>query len=372
MGFLLSACIKEYKPEISRNEINKYVVFGQLTNEEGFQEVTVSYSSTVGDPKFIPVKNCVVIISDDKGNQYTLTEYQSGYYHVWMPQSSLTAGTAYKVDVTTKPGDHISSAFDLMPMVPEIDSVYYQLKDIPTNDPDNPLKGIQFYIDYNGAGTNSTFVKWDLTETWEYHATYPITFYFDGAYHQVDPPDYSKKVCWSTVKLDNIFTLSTQNLVENKYKMFPLHFIDNHTARLAYGYSLLIRQLSLSENAYIYWDQVRINHTNGNGMYQQQPLAVKGNMVNLSKPDDEVLGYFNASSVKSKRIFVNHPESLNMDFSDFCGGPVKMELGWADGASPSNPVYLIFVDGSLKVLDNTCCDCLLIGGTNVKPDFWPN
>ncbi len=368
----MPACIKSYFPDISSNEINKYVVMGQITDQEGFQEVSISLSSPVGEPKFIPVKNCSVIVTDDKGNYYVLDEYKSGYYHVWMSQSSITPGTAFKIDITTSDGTQISSAYDRMPIVPEIDSVYFIRKDIPTNNPNNPQKGIQFYVDYNGNSLNSPYVMWVLEETWEYHTAYPITYYFDGSYHEMSPPDYSRHICWKTLTVDNVFTLSTKDLVDNKYKMFPLHFVDNKTSRLAYGYSLLIKQLAISEAAYHYWDQIRINHCNPSGLYQQQPLAVKGNLENKTRPEDEILGYFNASSVRSKRLFIPPLVNLEMDYTDFCSGPQPMRRGWKDGASPSNPVYLVVIEGSMLVLDDLCCDCRLQDGKNVKPDFWPN
>ncbi len=372
IGILFSSCVKSYQPDINSNETNNYVVLGQLTNQEGFQEVSISKAASVGAPKVLPVKNCTVYILDDKGNTYMMNEYSSGIYHVYMSQSDLQAGTSYQLDIITKDGTEIISSFDKMPEVPDVDSVYFLRKDIPTNNPGYPTKGIQFYIDYNGSSSGSPYVKWDLEETWEYHTEYPIEAYYDGSTHYLTPYDYTRHICWKTTVVDDIFTLSTQNLGGNKYKMFPLHFVDNHSSRLAYGYSLLIKQLSLSQAAYIYWDKVRINHNSNGGLYQQQPLTIKGNLVNKTRPNEEVLGYFNASSVKTKRIFVQNVAGLDMDFSNFCGGPMKLEIGWQEGGTPEHPIYLVVVDNSYMWVDEFCVDCLLQKGINVKPNFWPN
>jgi archaellin len=289
-----------------------------------------------------------------------------------MPQFSLQAGNDYQIEVFTKNGTHLTSSFEKMASAPEIDSVYYERKDIVNNNPSFPTKGIQFYIDFNAGSSNSPYVKWDLEETWEYHTEYPMEVIYDGSWNFIVPYDYSRKVCWKTTTVDEIFTLSTQNIQSSSYRKFPLHFVDNHSSRLAYGYNLLITQSALSESAYQYWDKIRINQHNTGGLYQQQPLAVRGNMQNLTRPDEEVLGYFSASAIKTKRIFVSNVPDLEMDYWNFCSGAMDLVQGWNDGASPATPIYLVYVEGSLKVVDEFCVDCLLQSGTNIKPDFWPN
>ena len=365
-------CVKPYDPELSPSEVFKYVVVGQVTDQEGYQEVTVSRASSLGNPKFIPERYSIVYLLDDKGNQKLMEEYSPGHYRVFLTKPEVMPGTSFMVDIYTRNGTHLTSAYEKMAPAPEIDSVYYQRKDVVTNNPSFPRKGIQFYIDFKAGNSSSPYVKWDLEETWEYHTEYPVEAYFDGSMHYVTPYDYSRKVCWKTVAVDEIFTLSTQNIQNSFYRKYPLHFVDNQTSRLAYGYSLLIRQQSLTESAYQYWDKIRINQHNTGGLYQQQPLAAKGNMHNLTRPDEEVLGYFSASAVNTKRIFVSNVPDLEMDYWNFCGGPMDLVQGWQDGASPATPIYLVFVEGSLKVVDEFCVDCLLQNGTNVKPDFWPN
>ena len=368
-GFTLTTCIKPYQPEIKTSEQNKLVVTGSVTNQEGYQRITVSRVSSINDPKFIPVNNCVVVVSDNQGNSFTAQQTGPGAYDVWMSQTDLVPGRSYRVEVLFNDGTSIISAYDQMPQVPAVDSLYYLRKDVPTTDPGNPLKGIQFYVDYYGGDNYSPFVMWELEETYEYHTVYPITVYFDGSFHTVDPPDYSKMVCWKTNHLNEIFTLSTAHVSNNQYKAFPLNYVDNRSQRLAYGYSLLVKQTGLSEAAYNYWDKVRINQGNSNGMFLQQPFSVKGNLSDANDPGREVLGFFSAVSVKSKRIFVRPVPGLELDYDTFCSGPQKIELGWNDVAD--YPIYFTYVGTSLKILDNTCVDCLLMSGINVKPDFWP-
>lgn len=369
---MLQSCIIPYEPHIDSKDINKYVVSGQVTDHSVYQTVSVSMASPIGDPQFIPVSGCYIRIFDQKGNEFEMQESEVGIYKVKIDSNYLIPGNSFKVEILTTNGTSIESDFDRMSKCPEVDSVYYARKDLLSNSPRQDTKGIQFYLDLDGGNIDSRFFKWEVFETWEYHAEYPREWFYDGSVHHIFPPDYSRKVCWSTELVKNIYTLSTENLIENKYDMFPLNFVDNHTSRLMYGYSLLINQFAMSEAAYSYWDQMRINSSEQGGLYEKQPLSITGNLHNNTNPDQEVLGYFSASSVKSKRIFVRNVENLELDFPAICN-PFSPRYGFREINPSDYPTFLMGdEDGWRMVFLNTeCVDCLTLGGTNIKPDFWP-
>ncbi|MDP1621303.1 MAG: DUF4249 domain-containing protein [Bacteroidales bacterium] len=368
----LSACIKSFDPVIDASAENKYVVSGRVTDAEGWQEVEVSLTSPIGSPKFIPVTGCQVSILDDKGNDFTLNEWEPGKYQVWMGHEYLIPGTSYQVKVTTPGGEELVSGFDKMSKGPPLDSVYYSINDIPTADPTINLNVMQFYVDLQAEGDYSHFYKWDVVETWEYHAALPAEYYFDGSHHKIVPPDYTNKVCWTTGLAKNVFTISTKSLAQNKYEKYPLHSIDGRSSRLGILYSMLVRQLSISEEAYNYWEKLRINSNEQGGLYEKQPLAIKGNMMNLSKPEKDVLGFFYAASERSHRYFYQNVEGIELKFSNFCFESGLGRLGWKEFFWWEYPVYYYFNEvGALRILSYECIDCRKIGGTIVKPDFWP-
>ena len=111
-----------------------------------------------------------------------------------------------------------------------------------------------------------------------------------------------------------------------------------------YGYSLLINQFALSEAAFSYWDQLRINSVNQGGLYEKQPLSIKGNLHNNTNPDQEVLGFFSASSVKSKRIFVKAVKNFEFDFSTYCA-PDPLGFVGLKAIEPSEyPAFLMEIN----------------------------
>ena len=370
---IVTSCIIPYEPHISRKDINKFVVSGQVTNNNEYQTVSVSMASSVSDPQYIPVPGCYVRIQDKNGNEFLMEESEEGIYRVRIDKSYLHSGNSFKVDVLTPDGVSIESDFDTMSECPEIDSVYFMRRDLINKGPGRDIKGIQFYVNIDARNIDTRFFRWEIIETWEYHAAYHKEWYYDGTVHRIVPADYSRKVCWSTELIKNIYTLSTFNLIENRYQMFPLNFVGNRTSRLAYGYSMLISQFGMSEPAYSYWDQLRINSGEQGGLYEKQPLAITGNLHNKTHPDNEVLGFFSVSSVTTKRIFIKNVENLVLDFSTYCKPESPGRFGLREIDPSEYPAYLMknVLGQPLVILSITCVDCTKQGGTTIKPDFWP-
>jgi len=373
-GLVITSCITPYQPDISPEAVNKYVVFGQVNDNSEYHTVTISMASPVSDPQYIPVSGCAVRISDDKRNQFTMQESpaEPGVYRVYIDSQYLTPGKAFKIDISTPDGTAIESDFDRMPPCPEVGEVYYEFDEIISEFTGQPEKGIRFYTDLDAGDIQSRFFLWNVTETWEYRVDYPREWYYDGTVHHIYPPDYSRKVCWSTERIKEIYTLSTANLDANRYTKYPLNFVSSKTSRLIYGYSLLIEQSALSEEAYSYWDQMRINSTGLGGLYDRQPLSITGNLHDKTDPDKEVLGFFGASSVKSKRICISSVPDLPIEYVGYCT-PVPLKYGFSEILPSDYPAWLMGDKERyyMILLSDDCVDCLYYGGSNVKPDFWP-
>jgi len=371
---ILVTCVKPFDPQIKSNEENKFVVSGLVTDQEGWQEVEVSLSSPIESPEYIPVSGCLPVIRDNLGHEFPMDEYKPGHYRVWMSQEFLTQGTSYQLKVLTPDGEELESGFDMMHKGPPLDSVYYFLEDAPTPNPYLFYRGMQFYVDLNAEGDYSQYYKWDILETWEYRAAHPVEYYYDGSHHQVIPPDSTNRVCWITGLAKNVFTLSTKSLAQNIYDKYPLQFVDgHHSSRLGILYSFLVRQLALSDGAFNYWEQLRINSNTEGGLYEKQPLAIHGNIVNVTNPEKVVLGYFYAASESSRRYFYQDVEGIVLDFTDYCYESGLGRFGWKEFFKWEYPVYYYYNEfGIVRILNRECIDCRLLGGTTEKPDFWPN
>jgi hypothetical protein len=368
---ILSNCIEHYEPNIKGENGSKVVVSGEVINQPGYQMVSVSQASSIEKPEFIPLSGCIIEILDDLGNIFPLEEYEKGRYRVWIGEEMLQPGKAYCLSIITPSGDMITSAYDTMPECPEVDSFYYEREELPTNDPDKNIRGVQFYVDLARNDQDSRFYRWNLEETWEYHAQYPVEYYYDGKVNRVFPPDYTNKVCWSTEPVKSFFVLSMKDLTSNQYKRISLHFIDNTTTKLYIGYSVMLYQHAISESAFNFWEQLEINSVEHGNLYEKQPLPVVGNLTNLTYPDEDVLGFFGASSVNTKRIFIEGIKDMGIYYDSLCH-PTPLRRKWNEEYEPSNYPVNFYYDGyRIMVIDPMCVNCTLLGGTIEKPEFWP-
>ncbi len=367
------SCIKPFDPAIEEGNVNKLVVSGRITNQEGWQEVSVSLASPVQEAAYIPVSGCEVTVADNLGNHFQFDELAAGSYQAWIGHEYLVPGTAFMVTMKTPEGELIESAYDTLLAGAELDTVYYAIENRATSDPEFTDQVMQFYTDLQGTGSESRNYRWEITETWEYHSAHPKEYYYNGKTHQIIPPDYSTMVCWSNVVVRDVFLLSTEGLAENTYPGQPLHVIDGHTSRLGILYSILVKQQAITENTYHYFEVVRENSAGFGGLYEKQPFSIQGNLVNLTNPGKDVLGFFYACSESSKRYFYHDIEGLDLDFSNQCIESPLGALGWAEFSKLNYPVYYYFNDdASLRTLTDECVDCRLRGGTTTKPNFWPN
>lgn len=370
---IIGSCIKPFNPDINAEAVNKYVVEGSVSSIEGWQIVNVSKASDVSGAKHIPVNNCEVSIEDDLGQSFVLTQIEEGKYSVWMNSSDLVSGRSYMVKVLTPTRELLESAYDKMPEETEIGEVYFEITDVPTNDPEYTIHGIQFYTDFLADETDSKYYRWKMTETWEYHSEYPREFYYDETgLHQVSPPDYSNMYCWTTAVVNDVFTLSTVNLSQNALDRVPLNYVRNNTVQLKILYSLLSEQIALSEAAYNYWDKLSINLSQDGGLYTSQPLAVKGNIINTNNPQKEVLGFFQANSVSRSRLFVWPIDELELDIDPSCiiNG---LRFGFIEIPQSEYPAFIFSNNGvwQFATMVDDCVLCPVLGGVTEKPDYWP-
>lgn len=371
---LLGGCIFEYTPDIEGSS-NALVINGKVTDQEGYQYIEISRSFAPYDPDIDrPVKNFAVEIQDDEGNSFPGEEMEPGLYGCWMDQEYLVYGNKYRLMVTSSSGDQYTSEYDELLPCPDIDSITYEYQERQTQIPEVIEKGIQFFVNTDCSGEYAKNFRWEMEETWEYHAKYEIQAYYDGRFHESLPglASYDYYYCWQTARIRRIYTYSTQNLTSGRIRKYPLHYVNNQSERLRIKYSTLVKQYSLSPAAYRYWNILDQQSNQRGELYETQPAQIQGNIYPLKEGGEQALGLFYATSVKEKRILFRPAMDTwtpNCDPHDLTRDEL-MELLYA--YQPNQyPIYLIMVDfGVYEFADQDCFDCRLRGGTTEPPDFW--
>jgi hypothetical protein len=367
----LAGCIEPYSPNLHGEEENIYVVSGGVTSKEGYQIVSLSKAAPINQPIHIPITGGVLSIEDDQGHVFSMEEFSAGQYRVWIDQQLLHAGTSYRLHIMLSNGEEILSDYDMMHNCPVMDSVYYKRITMISPVTGANVEALQFYTDFHGDETDSRFYRWSAIETWEHHSPWPIQYFYDGKVNVVDPWDSSLRVCWITEPVAQVNTLSTANMVTNDFFMLPINYVDNTTTRLYIGYSVLITQHALSEPAYNYREQLRINNDHTGGLYEKQPLPVTGNLKNLSDPGKKVLGFFEVSGTSERRIFIDGIKDMGIYYDSICSPYPLDRLEWRPYTKADYPVYLVIYNNMRLLVDPHCVDCRKYGGVLEKPEFWP-
>jgi hypothetical protein len=176
------------------------------------------------------------------------------------------------------------------------------------------------------------------------------------------------RTCWHTAPVNNIFTYSTKYIDKPELVGFPINYVSTVNKTLSIRYSLLVSQLSISEQAFNFWDALRQQNIEKNNLYSQQPFQIRGNIKNVDNTEEPVLGYFTVAGVSKKRIFINRPPLIfhyDECTPDYEGMRfIRFEPG---------PINIVDIDGT-KAMGNSesCFDCRLEGGTLTPPPFWEN
>ncbi len=135
---------------------------------------------------------------------------------------------------------------------------------------------------------------------------------FEEVFQQTDtPPDGSEsKTCYVTqgigATVETTFdpTISGVSTIEN----LPI-FVNNIFFNYAEGNYFIALQQSLTPTAFTYFNSVSEVISREASIFNSPAGRLQSNFTNLDDPDDEVFGYFFATSIDTARIFVS-PETV--------------------------------------------------------------
>lgn len=371
LGILCTGCIDPFEPDIEEGNV-VMVIDGRLTDQEGVQTIRISTSSSYKSPEFIPVSGCVVRVEDESGLGITFLENDQGIYESELEPDFLEVGHAYKLHVVTPDERIYESEYDTLLACAPIDSLSYKLEVQGTSDPNVNFYGIRFFADMKGSEEESRNYMWTMEETWEYIAYHKIQYIWDGSVLQDYTPQlHGYKICYLTERLEKIQVGSSGFQGNNEIRQQPLHFVSNTSPRLQEQYSLLVRQHSLSYQAFLFWEKMKAQTGDTGGLFETQPSRTSGNISNINDPEEKVLGNFFVSQVKEKRITVSE------DF-DFPIVGFNCQLDTTSNPKDlgaENPVFMYSISimgrGPPYVYSfKECHDCTYRGGVTTKPDYW--
>lgn len=376
---LIVSCVEEFTVPntVSEKYESELVIQGRILSGEK-STFYLSMTSAFGDKEGAngsPMQDAEITIIGQNGYESELAEYDRLHDQYTINTISLPQNTLYAVKVILD-GETYQSVFQELQSSPEIDEITYK----------ENTDGISIHVSTHDAEDGRRAYMWTYEEDWEFHSSVNmfgmgLILYNNKIYQgtNVDNPYY---YCWGHNNSYNIYIYSTENLKENKVAEYKLFEIPRADIRISYIYSVLVKQWSLSDDAYNYFRIQKLYTEESSGLFTPMPAEIQGNVKCISNPDMKVRGYVLASTITSKRIFIyekdlNIPseyENCGIDIPDPMNGnwvrrwTENIDAGKAIATTPSGSLDL-----NSTLYYQKCFDCRTVeGSTKKRPYFWPN
>ncbi len=390
--FTLFRCIDPFYPKFEGYK-PLLVVDGLITNDNNSYVVKISQTKQSAESPTVMVSDATVSISDETGNVISLASSGNGIYRTDSLSFRGETGKSYRLHIKTIGGKEYESDSCTMLPVPAIDSIYFD-RDVQISGNQSVARpGVSIYLDTKQGIDDKYFLRWEFEEAWKFHIPLPKLYdYINESTILLIIPAYVKEYCYKYAKSGGILTGAILP-GEPVLKKQPVQFISTELSdRLSIRYSILIKQYSVSQEEYTYWNNLKqVNETQGD-IFGAQPFAVVSNIKNVNDPSEQVLGYFQVSAVEKKRKYIDFNETLKFNLPYFSYGCRKISKSPADYPSGFSPpptfdeIYAMFMSvdiytfiepiygasgdlAKLSFTTNECADCEKTG-TSKKPDFW--
>ena len=359
----MTSCITEFIPETEEQK-ELLVVEGLITDQPGVNIVKLSKSIPFGKKSEAKtLSGCIVSIADNAGNRFWLNEISPGTYVTDSVEFRGQKGRTYMLHITSVDGtivkNYESDPSEMIP-VPAIDSIYYEKLVIREDYLDfGGIDACQIYLNTHDPQNRCRYYRWDFDETWVLRLLWPV----------------EKIKCWVSDTSKNINIKSTAAFDESKIIRQPVNYISNTTDRLLRKYSISVNQYSLSEDEFVYWEQIQNITDQAGGLYDKIPASVSSNIFCVEDPDEKVLGYFSVSAKSSKRSFIQDGFSGIINQYPDCPSDTVYGEGeiWGLGISvwvlSDNPPSFWSPRRRILTDKKRCADCTT-RGTAKKPDYW--
>ena len=373
------SCVDEYTiPEETAIEYETEIVIeGRiLAGEESV--IHLSYTTPINsEEETTDILNAQVYVIGQNGYRSEAAEFDIEDDCYVIDTRTLENNTLYAVEVTVD-GDTYQSDFQPLLTSPEIDEVTWRENE----------SSVSIYVTTLAEQTDSRHFMWSFEEDWEIHAEVDMRGNYDliPIYKKEHYPDLTKTrnpylYCWMHDVSRHILLHSSANLSENQVKNVKLHEIGIEDIRISYIYSILVKQWSLSDDAYRYFSTMKQYTEIDDGLFAPILSDFQGNIRCISNPDKRAHGYVLASNVTTKRIFIYEEDFKHMRslYSEpFCLAKYDKDQPWGldpveEWLSPWVIMRNIRTQLDEVLYTWSCVDCRhTVGATKKRPDFWPN
>lgn len=365
---LIVSCVEEIPIE-SQGFEEAIVIEGTVTNELKQHQIKLSNVFAIDSTGPNPLSGASVMVTGN--SEYIFQETEPGIY-VSRDSFAAQPGVDYQLNIFVNGEEYESKPMQL----PGSSSI----GELEANRIDyRGENGVAITLNNQTSTGTANYYRYEYVETFKFNANYfkvNDLIIVDGEPIEV-PKQKEEYTCYRTNNSQEIILANTNSLSEDSVNDLLIKFIDSDNPGLSNRYSLLVKQYIISREAYTYYKILEELSGSDNVFSQSQPGFFAGNISNINNPEEKVIGYFDISSVSTKRTYFNYedfydPNSIRPRFVPYAA---------CEETLPSTATLLAQLEqgivkwssttpaGSFLVVPSRCVDCTLFG-SNEKPEFW--
>ncbi|MEO1260055.1 MAG: DUF4249 domain-containing protein [Bacteroidota bacterium] len=315
--FSLPACIDELNVETPDAQ-RLLVVEGFIDTNPGPHRIKLSRSAKYGsilDDAIQNETNATVWVRDEEGDQVFLSESTDGLYET-PTNFSAEVGKKYTLNITLNSGERYISTSEEVQAVPPIDEAI-----IVT---DAPFRlGAEAYARWQDPAGIDNFYLLEADGIYVLNSRPELFVARNPFGNPVPMPKDCCDRCYvSEFSVDTEIHLLKDNNSDGNVQTELAGFVPDDGRRFMERYMVAIKLSSLTKEAFQFLELIKEQLSIEGNIFDPPPAKIRGNMINLDNPDEDVIGYFRASAVSSDTIFVTGeelPDPLPIDqLNDDC------------------------------------------------------
>lgn len=299
-----SSCISDIDLQAPPDVDNLLAIQAQLT--KGEPHTFFANIAKVFDfgGQSAPIRVRRVTLANELGQELVIPNTDTEEYELTIPADSeefvIEDFMSFSLEVETSDGRIYTSTFEQLLPVPQVESLDVEII-TELVEQESIVGGLEQVERLQFSITSPATIP-NTNDLGRYRWT------FEEVYQQTDTPvDGSEpKTCYVTQGIGALVettfdpTIAGVNRIEN----FPI-FVNDIFFNYAEGNFFIALQQSLTPTAFTYFNSVSEVISREASIFNSPAGRIQSNFTNLADPDDEVFGYFFATSIDTARVFVS-------------------------------------------------------------------
>ncbi len=373
------SCRETYVPNFGGKQAGEALVVEGFINASGISEYRLSYSVpslTQGTAPNYENSAKLQIESESEIISQSSESLRDGNYKI--THLPLDIAKKYRLRIFIGSNEYLS---EFVPVLPSPSFSADWVRDD---------SGVGIFV--NSSNNDSEYIKFDYEETWKFRTPWVSSLISDNGRMRTRNSNEFIHECFRTENSGTINLYTKENQGSTDGLSYRLIHIPNLSEKLGLEYSVLVKLYTVTAEGFNYWSTIKKNSENVGDIFGTLPVEVSGNIKNVKNPSEIVIGYVEAGSKLSSRIFINSTEFgtnnwtvENPAYSEcqllwtplaegpffFANNPKFIPLYQDEQRIVVQPEPLVEIDIPVYRYTNTFCADCRERGTLEKPSFWP-